>query len=150
MSGNETRRALYGKLAGDTTLRAMLAGTITGSHMSSIYYQYVPPEADIPYVVFNKLSSTPIQEGFGPMGTAIPQVNTEVWMIQGVDSNTTADRADAIRARLNVLLTDGVINISGGTALYLRREFDRDYSEISDGVEYKHAGSEFRLTYVTT
>jgi hypothetical protein len=128
----------------------MLAGTITGSHESSIYYQHAPPEADPPYVVFNKLSSTPVQEGFGPIGTAIPQVNTEVWMIQGIDRNTTADRADSIRARLDELLTDGVINISGGTSLYLRREFDRDYSEISGGVEYKHAGSEFRLTYITS
>lgn len=150
-AGNETRRALYGKMAGDVPLRALLAGTITGSGRASIYYETVPSEANLPYVVFNKQDARPTR-AFGPAN--VEPLENEIWQIQGVDrerdGTDSANVVDAIRRRLDILLTDGTISLSGGTALFLQRESDLDYAEVSDGVEYKHAASLFRLIYLQT
>ena len=56
---------------------------------------------------------------------------------------------DGIASRLNALLTDGALSISGKTQLYLRRESDLpSYSETVDGQRYIHAGALFRLVIV--
>jgi hypothetical protein len=132
------RRALYGKLAGDTTLNNLL-GTPAAGYSHSIYYQSAPPEASFPFVVFNKASSNPTYT------LATNAMDTDVWTVKGVDRNTDTDPVENIASRLNVLLTDGTISISGKTQLYLRRDGDYDYSEDVKGQTYCHAGSEFRL-----
>jgi len=68
-------------------------------------------------------------------------------LAKGVDRNTTADTAEAIQARLQTLLNDAALSISGGTLLYLRRESDVEYPETADGVRYQHAGSLYRLVF---
>ena len=141
------RRALYGKLSGDTTLTSML-GTPSPRYSKAIYYQDAPddiPEAaGFPYIIFQQMSGTPqyhFKQGGAP-------VDNEIWMVKGVDRSESADGADGIADRLNVLLTDGSITISGKTQLYLRRESDLpSYSEVTDGVRYIHSGAMFRLTY---
>ena len=58
--------------------------------------------------------------------------------------------ADTIAARVDWLLTNGTLSISGATggdALYLRRESDVEYAETSDGEVYYHAGALYRLIY---
>jgi hypothetical protein len=77
---------------------------------------------------------------------------TDNWLIKGVDRGTSADTAEAIQARLAVLLNDAALSIAGGTVMYLRRRSDVDYPEfpdveIEDGVRYLHAGSLYRLVY---
>ena len=52
------RQALYGKMAGDSTLTAML-GTASAGYAQSIYYQQAPSDAQFPYVVFFQSSGTP-------------------------------------------------------------------------------------------
>lgn len=135
------RRAIYGKLAGDTALVSLL-GTPAPGYAKPIYYQVAPAGAGFPYVILNKQSGIP--------SYALKQkaYDTDVWLIKAIDRSDTADVADAIATRLDVLLTDATISISGKTELYLRREdSDIDYAEISDGVTYRHAGSNFRLIY---
>jgi len=136
------RRAIYGKLAGDTTLTSLLHSPPNG-YSQSIYYQLAPEGAQAPYVVFQKQASTPHYS----MGAR--DFDDEVWMIKAVDHNTTADTADAIQSRLDALLTDGALSISGKTQLYLRRESDVDYSETpaESGERFIHAGSLFRLVF---
>lgn len=134
------RRALYGKMAGDTTLTALLA-TPPAGYSKSIYYQQAPEGATYPYVIFNKQAGTPRYA----LGDRIH--DNEIWLIKAVDRSDTADTADAIASRLDALLTDGTLSISGNTQLYLRRESDVDYPETVDGALYRHAGSNFRLIY---
>ena len=141
------RRAIYGKLAGDSTLNALLATPPTGA-THSIYHQQAPDKADAPFVIFNKQAGTPAYT----LGSRA--YDDEVWLIKGVASSATAstsspdDVADAISSRVNALLTDGAISISGATKLYLRRESDQEYSEQPTGQpRYVHAGALYRLMY---
>lgn len=135
------RRAIYGKLAGDTTLTAMLGAAAPG-YTKGIYYQQAPAGAGFPYVVFNKQSGVPL---YALKSRAF---DNDVWLIKGVDRSDTADLVDTIASRLDSLLTDSSLSISGNTLLYLRRAYDAPiYSEVVDGATYRHNGSLFRLIY---
>lgn len=134
------RRAIYGKLAGDTTLTSML-GTPPAGKSQNIYDGVAFQNAGFPYVVLNKQSGTPAYA----LGSRA--YDNEVWLIKGVDRGTDADVVEAISARLDALLTDATISISGRTQLYLRRISDVDYAEVVDGTIYRHSGSLFRLVY---
>lgn len=134
------RRAIYGKLAGDTTLNALLAGPPAG-YSKSIYYQDAPQGAGFPFVLLSKQASTP------SYAMTARTMDNDVWLIKGVDRADSADGADGIASRLDALLTDGALSISGRTKLYLRRESDVAYAEVIDGETYRHSGSLFRLIY---
>lgn len=140
MSSVAPRRALYGKLAGDSTLTTLLGTPATG-YSQSIYYQQAPQGANFPYVILNKQAGTP------RYALKSRAYDNDVWLIKGVDRSTSADTVDAISARLDVLLTDASLSISGRTHLYLRRESDVDYAEVVDGKTYRHSGSTFRFMY---
>lgn len=136
------RRALYGKMAGDTTLTNLLGSAAPG-YSKAIYHQQAPATASFPCVVFSKSSGVPI-EAFGDPSA----FENDIWQIKAIDRNTTADGAEAISARLQTLLNDATLSISGGTLVYLRRQSDVEYPEVADGVTYQHVGSLYRL--VTT
>jgi hypothetical protein len=129
-------------MAGDTTLNALLATPPSG-YSKSIYHQQAPGGAQFPFVVFQKQAGTPT-EAFGDPDA----MDTDVWLIKAVDRSTSADGAEAVQARLQALLNDATLSISGATLLYLRRQSDVEYPEVSDGVTYNHAGALYRL--VTT
>lgn len=135
------RRALYGKLAGDTTLNNLLAAPPAG-YNKSIYHQQAPQAAQFPFVIFNKSSGTPTEAMNDPSA-----LESDIWLVKGVDKNSSADTAEAIQARIQVLLNDATLTISGATHLYLRRQSDVEYSEVTDGVQYKHAGGLYRLVF---
>lgn len=139
MSANATRRAIYGKLSGDTTLTNMLGAAAPG-YTKGIYHHQAPDKASFPFVIISRSSSVPT-EAFGK-----PSVfDTDVWMVKAVDRNTTSDTAEAIADRAQTLLNDANLSISGGTLMYLRRQSDIDYAELSDGTQYRHVGSLYRL-----
>lgn len=134
------RRALYGRLAGDTTLNGMLSIPASG-YAKAIYYQVAPEGAQFPLIVFDKQSGIPTEAFQDPSA-----YETDVWLVKGIDRSSSADTAEAIQDRLRTLLNDASLSIAGGvTLLYLRRQSDVEYLEVSDGVSYRHAGSLFRL-----
>lgn len=135
----QTRRAIYGKLAGDTTLNAMLGAPADG-YSKAIYHQQAPNDAAFPFVILQKVSGVPT-EAFGDPSA----LENEVWLVKAVDRSTSADTADDVSARIAVLLNDAALSVSGTSLLYLRRQADVDYPEEIDGVMYVHAGSQFRL-----
>lgn len=134
------RRALYGKMAGDSTLTNLLASPPSG-FSKSIYFELAPEGAGFPFVTFAKQSSVPAY--------ALKQraYDNELWLVKAVDRSSTADTADAIASRLDALLTDGTISISGRTELYLRRETDTEYLEVVEGDRVYHTGSSYRLMF---
>lgn len=136
------RRAIYGKLAGDTTLTNML-GVAAPGYSKAIYHNQAPAGAQFPYVVFFKQAGNPT-EAFGDPSA----LETYVWAVKAVDRNTSADVAEAISARISTLLNDATLSISGASLLYLRRQGDIDSPEVTDGVTYAHVGASYRL--VTT
>jgi hypothetical protein len=141
VSTTAIKRAVYGKLSGDTTLNNLL-GTPAAGFTKSIYYQVAPESAAFPYVLFAKQSGVPTEAFNDPSA-----YDTDTWLIKGVDRSTSADTAEAIDGRIQTLLNDGTLSISGGALLYLRRQSDVDYGEVVEGVQYKHAGSLYRLVW---
>lgn len=137
------RRSIYGKLAGDSTLNALLA-TPPAGFSKSIYYQLAPQSADFPYIVFQKQSGIPT-EAFGTPAA----FDKDAWLVKAVDRGTSADVAESIQARVQALLNDASLSISGSELCDLRRFGDVEYSEQMDGVQYKHAGSLFRVVTTT-
>lgn len=134
-----TRRAIYGKLAGDTTLTGMLATGAPG-YTQAIYHFEAPENVQFPFVIFSKSSGVPTEAMGKPSA-----FETDVWMIKCVDQGSSADRAEAAAARIAFLLNDAALSISGANLMYLRRQSDVDYSELADGVSYRHCGSLYRL-----
>lgn len=135
------RRAIYGKLSGDTTLNNLLGAPASG-YSKAIYHGNAPTDAKFPLVVFHKQSGVPT-EAFG----APSVMESDVWLIKAVDQSTSADTAEAVQDRLKTLLNDASLSISGGTLLYLRRQSDVEYPEEAGGAMYAHAGSLYRLVY---
>lgn len=137
------RRALYGKMAGDTTLMNMLNDPAPGFG-KALYHQLAPPEAKFPYVVFAKQSGVPAYS------MAARDYDNDLWLVKGVDrqvEGADADPVDAIAARLDALLTDGSLSISGRRQLYFRRESDVEYVDLHGDEIFLHAGVLFRLLY---
>jgi hypothetical protein len=135
------RRALYGRLSGDTTLSNLLGAPAPG-FTKAIYHQVAPDNATFPFVLFNQQSGVPTEAFQAPSA-----LETDVWLIKAVDRNTSADTAEAIAARVKTLLNDGALSISGGTLLYLRRQSDVQYPEVADGVQHRHCGALYRLVW---
>jgi hypothetical protein len=133
------RRAIYGRLAGDTILNGMLGAPAPG-YAKSIYHQYAPANANHPFVVFQKQAGNPTQAFEDPSA-----LETDVWLVKGIDKGTSADQVEAIQARLIALLNDAPLSISGHDLKFLRRESDVEFPELEDGVRYMHAGALFRL-----
>lgn len=134
-----TRRALYGKLAADTTLNGLLAAPAQG-YSKSIYFQQAPANATFPLVIFQKTAGVPTDTFTRP-----GFMNGDTWLVKGVDRSSTADTVEAVADRLNTLLNDATLSISGLSLLYLRRQSDVEYPEIDEGVMYRHCGALFRL-----
>lgn len=135
------RRSLYGRLAGDTTLSNLL-GTAAPGYTKSIYDGEAPAGANYPLIILNLQSDVPTEAMQDPNA-----LENHVWLIKGVDRSTSADTAEAIAARIKTLLNDAALSISGGTHLYLRKQAGVQYSEVTDGVSFKHRGALYRLVY---
>jgi hypothetical protein len=133
------RRAIYGRMAGDTTLNALLGTPPTG-YAKSIYHQEAPAGVGYPLVIFQRQTGRPT-EAFG----APSAMENDVWLVKAVDHSTSADTAEAVAARIQVLLNDAALSISGASLLYLRRQSDIEYPEVTDGERYAHAGALYRL-----
>jgi Protein of unknown function (DUF3168) len=133
------RRAIYGKLSGDTTLTNLL-GAAPDGYTKAIYHGQAPERVAYPLVIFDRQSGVPA-ETFGD-----PQaLENEIWLVKAIDHGATADTAEAIADRIAGLLNDAALSVSGGSILYLRRQSDVDYAEIVDGELFRHCGSLFRL-----
>jgi hypothetical protein len=135
------RRALYGKLAGDTTLTNLLGTPATG-FSKSIYHAQAPVGAGFPFIILNKQSGVPTETMSDP-----DALEDDIWLVRATDRNTTADTAEAIAARVKALLNDATLTISGATHLYLRRQSDVEFLETTEGVRYAHSGALYRLVY---
>jgi hypothetical protein len=135
------RRALYGRLAGDTTLNNLL-GTPASGYSKAIYHNTAPAGANFPYLVFNKQSGVPTEAFTDPSA-----LDTDIWQVKAVDKDTSATDAEAANERIQTLLNDATLSISGGTLLYLRRQSDVEFEELTDGVRYQHVGSLYRLVW---
>lgn len=138
------RRAIYGKLAGDSTLNNLLGAAADG-YSKAIYHDEAPENAPYPYVILSKSSGYPAP--LLAFADSPDKARIDIWMIKAVDRNTTADAVEAIDGRIETLLTAqaATLSVSGGTAVFLHRQSDVEYPEVTNGVSYKHCGGLYRL-----
>jgi hypothetical protein len=129
------RAAIYGLLSADATLGALLAST------TAVYDEEAPAEAAYPMVIFNR------QSGQRDWTFAGEPMRPEMWLVKAVTHARSASTAEAIDARLETLLNDAGLSITGSTLLYLRRESDVKYSERDGQDTYKHVGGLYRLVH---
>lgn len=131
---NALKVAIFNKLKGDATLTGLLAnGT------ASIYQSVAPQEADPPYVVFNQQAETDAY--------TLSQRSWEnsIYLVKAVTQGTSPAAAGTIAERIDTVLTDGALSVSGHTHMYTRRTATVDYPEVDRGVTYRHAGGLFRI-----
>lgn len=135
------RRAIYGKLAGDTTLNNLL-GVPPPPKAKSIWHNSASADATYPLVMLSKQSGVPTEAMGDPSA-----LDTDIWLVKAIDKDTSADDAETIADRITTLLNDAALSISGATHLYLRRQSDVQYEEVTSGQKFQHVGSLFRLVF---
>jgi hypothetical protein len=127
---NDIDAAVYSALSSDSTLTTLLGGT-------AIYPGKAPQGTDFPYVVYQKLAGTKT------FTMAAKAWDEPVYAVKAVDDNGT--RAGSVAARIETVLTDAALSVSGRTTMYCRPETDVDYPEINQGKTTWHRGHTYRL-----
>lgn len=123
--------ALRSKLTGDATLMALVTG---------VYRNVAPDDATYPCVVLQKLDGSDDYTLGRRVSTAYTyQARVDV---EGGD----LDAADDALARIDALLTDQTLTVSGSTVWVVRRIGDiSDYAESQEGRIYQHVGATYSI-----
>lgn len=130
---NPVRAAIYERLTGDATLTGLL------SSATAIYHQVAPQSAQTPFIVFHRQAGDPGWQFAGA------HVQSDLWTVKAVDRASSASRAEDIAARIDTVLTDAPLAVTGRDLLAVYRESDVTYPETTDGATYRHEGGQYRL-----
>ncbi len=131
--------AIYSKLSADGTLTGLLGGTF-------VYEGVAPATHNVnnPWLVFFQSAGRPrymFDHG---------KFEESVWTVKAVERNTSSARVDAIAARVDDVLTDNGLTVTGGTATACWRESDVRYTEVTEDRQYRHSGYDFRIRFEPT
>lgn len=127
---NAVEVGIYAKLSGDATLMA----TATG-----VYHRKAPAGSVAPYVVFHK------QSGIHDFALASRMWRDYLYLIKIVDQSDSTSQAGTLLERIDTLLNDGTITVSGYSLMEMRRQSDVEYDEVVEGVTWQHVGALFRI-----
>lgn len=124
---------LYGKLTGD--------GTLIGLIGSRVYADIAKDGAAFPLVVMQQMSARPLMN----VGAAVIWFD-EVWLVKGIDKSKSYAALGTIMNRVRAVLhaASGTV-ASSGTVVGCVEEAVIRYSELLEGVQYRHLGMEFRV-----
>jgi hypothetical protein len=126
---NAVETALYARLSTDATLLALVSGA---------YRHVAPASASLPFVIFAK------QSGNCEYTQGGVRTRDLVYVVKAVD-DPQSNNAGAADARIDALLTDHLLTLSGATNTYLRRAGDVDFVERVEGVIYRHCGGLYEI-----
>jgi hypothetical protein len=129
---NALKTALTSRLAGDASLTSLQGGT-------AVYDTQAPQGADAPFVIFQKVSAVPSYT----MGQRA--FDNTVVMVKSVTRGGSKALGGSVAERIDALLDDLPLTISGATNLYLRRQQDIDYQETDKGVPIHHIGATYSV-----
>ncbi len=115
------------------------AGTLGTLGITGVYRMQAPQGSVEPYVVFQE------QAGVDSYTFNARDARSLVYLVKAVDVGPSGLRAAQAAERIDTLLTDKPLTITGWTNLRLRRESDVEYSEIDNGKTYQHIGALFRV-----
>lgn len=118
-------------------------GTVTGSlnalGITGVYRMVAPQTATYPYVVFNE------QAGVTSWMFNASDYRSTVYQVKAVSVGHSGSVVAAANDRLDTLLNDKTLSLSGWTCERIRRESDVEYAEESEGVLYQHCGGLYRI-----
>lgn len=123
---------LYSVLSNDVTLSGLVGGRI---------YGYVAPEgATFPLVIYQ------FQGGRDVAGVGATRIMTSgVWVVKGVDCETSFTALKAIADRIDALLHKSSGSVADGQVLACVREEPFSLVEVIDSVQYRHLGGMYRV-----
>lgn len=126
---------IVAKLRGDSTLASYLAaGT------ASIYNGIGAQDSVAPKVTVHKQAGTP------QYTLSAKAWENEIYTIKAITKGPSMGLAGTIAERIDAVLSDQQISVSGGSAFYLRRESDIEYQEsVEGGVVFNHIGGMYRV-----
>jgi hypothetical protein len=123
--------ALHTTLSSDTSLMALVSG---------IYRNLAPPDATYPFVLYQLIVS-------GDKYTLTQRVSSEYsFQIKVVAEGYSAVSAKTALDRVDVLLTDKSLSVTGKTHWKTRRTSEFEYAEMGEfGVVYQHVGGNWQI-----
>lgn len=121
------REAIKKLLSEDATLKSLATG---------VFYELAPPEALLPYVIFENPSGT---EGWCFQGEPTEEGDLSV---KGIGE---AADAEAIDRRCKELLNSEELSIDGFELLFIRSMSIINYPEVKDGERFQHVGHNYKL-----
>lgn len=126
---------IYTTMAADSVLIGLIGGV---EHISGTLSPSEPP---LPYVHFSLVSTRDIQ---GNDGVIISTDN--LYLIKVVTATSSWDDLIPIASRLTMLfnLPGQVINVPGGSMSCIR-ELGIQYPELTEGIQYRHLGAQWRI-----
>lgn len=127
---NQVDQALTQALTSSDELMARVNGVFNG---------LAPGVVAEPIVVFQEIAGT---DNYTLTKRATRNL---VYLVKCIDKGPSAKRAGEIYDIIDSILHDATLNVPGYATLYIRRESDRKYLEVSDGVLYWHVGAEYRI-----
>lgn len=127
---------IYGKLAADATLTALIGGATP-----RIYRAMKPEAAAFPCVVFSYMPGGQDVRGVGTFNIMV----NGYWLIKAIDRNNSAAAAATISDRVDTLLHGSSGSVTGGSVLSCVRDEPVAYVEFLDGAQYQHVGGVYRV-----
>lgn len=129
--------ALYSLLAAD------VAGTATGTlgqlGATGVYRAVASQGSVEPYIVFNQ------QTGTDSYTFSSRATRSLLYQVKAVGKGSSALTPAKMAERIDTLLTDHALSLTGWTNIRLRRESDVEYLEVANGQQYHHIGGLFRV-----
>ncbi len=128
---NSLRDALHDHVTADAALVALATG--------GVHHDEAPQGARPPYVLFTQVGGEPNWTFGGP---AMKDLR---WLFEGVCTDGDAGPAEDIAARLDAILNNAALTITGAGLLYLRQASMVDYLRRDGADRYYHSGAIYRV-----
>lgn len=127
-------QAIYTALVSNAPLGALL------SSGTAVYLHLAPDSATPPFVVFGKQANTPAHDFAG-----VAYENALYRVVGVTGPNHSPAYAGSVASAIDSALVDRSLSMSGYTLMYLRRDSDVDYAEVTEGKRWHHRGALYRL-----
>ena len=130
-----TDAALFSVL--DADRQSVAGGSLGTLGVTGVFRRRKPASvaADEPYLIFLLMADT------DDYTLAARTHRRHPYFVECIDEGNSANRANDIMARVDVLLNDAALSISGRSTMYLRREQTIERDEEVSGVTYQRVGA---------
>lgn len=132
--------ALYSRLATDVAGTA--AGTLGALGATGVYRMLASQGSVEPYIIFNE------QAGTDSYTFSAREQRSLLYQVKAVGKGSSAQVPAQMAERIDALLTDQPLTVTGWTNIRLRRESDVEYVEVANGQQYHHLGGLYRVDVV--